>query len=49
MLPSISGGILACLEYPSKQSRLNQGLDYSLFTVFALVLIVLKKFKTKPA
>ena len=37
----ISGGVLVCLEYPNKHSRLHQGLGFIIY-VIALILIVLK-------
>ena len=31
MLLCINGGVLICLEYPSKHSKLHQGLDYIVY------------------
>ena len=29
----VSGGVLVCLEYPSKHSKLHQGLDWIINTL----------------
>ena len=46
MMLFIRGVVLVCLEYPSKHSRLHQGLDYIAYLLccigFDCITIVLK-------
>ena len=36
MLLCISGGVLVCLEYPSKHIKLHQGLDYIVYSQYCI-------------